>query len=194
MIKLVIFDLDGTLTKFNLDISGIKREILGEDIEMSLMEIISRLKGEKRKKAERILIEHECEAALHSELNPGVSELFELLTKRGIKKALVTRNNKKAVEIISKKHGLDFDVVITREDGEPKPSGKQLELVLNHLELNKDEAVFVGDHRYDLDAGRAVGITTGLIRSRFSEDVIGEADFYVDSIDELIPLILSKEA
>jgi HAD superfamily hydrolase (TIGR01509 family) len=184
-VKAVIFDLDGTLTKFNLDIKGIKREILGRDSSDSLLDIIDDLKGPERARAKRILEARECEAAKRVELNKGARRLLARLSEAGIRTGVVTRNNKRAVEIITRRFGMDFDVVVSREDAKPKPSKEQLEKALRALGVEREEAVFVGDHRFDLEAGKAAGIKTGLVKNEFSQGVLEEADFVIGSLEEL---------
>jgi HAD superfamily hydrolase (TIGR01509 family) len=189
MIKGVIFDLDGTLTQFNLDIRKIKREILGRDSELTLLEEIGRLDKEEKKRAEEILKTYECMAASEVKLNKGAKELLQMLAEEGIKTAVVTRNNRRAVEIVLRKYNLNFDVVISRDDAEPKPSPKQIKAALEHLNLGEEEVIFIGDHRFDLEAGKAAGVRTGLIKNQFSEDIIKEADFAIESLGELALLL-----
>ncbi|MFQ5974793.1 MAG: HAD family hydrolase [Candidatus Hydrothermarchaeales archaeon] len=188
-VKAVIFDMDGTITKFNLDIDGIKREILGDDYNGTLLEGINKLKGEERERAEDTLIKKEISAANRTELNKGVEELLDFLQKKGIKKALVTRNNRRSVEVIFKRFGLSFDVVVSREDAPPKPDKAQLNAVLMGLGVDKEDTIFVGDHPMDLEAGRRVGIRTVLIKNRFSQNSLKEADFVIERMDEVIDVI-----
>lgn len=185
MIRAVIFDLDGTLTKFNLDINRIKEEI-GGNAEKTILEIIESLNAQDRKNAEKILEEYECEAARNSQLNEGVEELSEFLKNKKIKTALVTRNNRNAVRIIMEKFGLRFDVVVTREDANPKPSEEQLKLAMKKLDLEKNEVLFVGDHGFDFEAGRKAGISTYLLRGKFSENLDAQ---FIDSISEVANLV-----
>lgn len=185
MIRAVIFDLDGTLTKFNLNINRIKEEI-GGSAEKTILETIESLSGSDRQNAEKILEEYECEAARNSQLNEGVKELFELLKKKKIKTALVTRNNRNAIRIIMEKFGLNFDAVVTREDANPKPSGEQLKLAIKELGFEKNEVLFVGDHGFDFEAGRKAGISTCLLRGKFSENLNAAL---LNSIQEVAKLV-----
>ncbi|MFQ6136614.1 MAG: HAD family hydrolase [Candidatus Hydrothermarchaeales archaeon] len=189
MLRAIIFDLDGTITKFNLDINALKREILGEGYEGTLLNGIDELEGEERRRAEDILKRHEISAAHESELNDGVEKLLDFLKEKKIKTALVTRNNRRVVEITCKRFGLEFDVVVSREDAPPKPSRDQLDEAVRGLNLSKDEIIFIGDHPFDLEAGKKVGIKTGLVKNNFSLRVLEEADFVVRRMDEVIGLV-----
>ncbi len=181
--------MDGTITKFNLDIDGIKKEVFGDNYSGMLLDGINKLKGEDRRRAEDLLIKSEISAANSTELNKGVEELLDFLKKKEIKTALVTRNNREAVKVIFKRFGLRFDVVVSREDTPPKPNKAQLNAALDGLGVDKENALFIGDHALDLEAGRRVGIRTVLIKSKFSQDVLEEADFVVESMDDVIDII-----
>ncbi len=185
----VILDMDGTSTKFNLDIDGIKKEVFGDNHSGMLLDGINKLKGEDRRRAENILIESEISAANSTELNKGVDELLDFLKKKEIKTALVTRNNREAVKVIFKRFGLRFDVVVSREDTPPKPNKAQLNAALDGLGVKNENALFIGDHALDLEAGRRVGIKTVLIKNKFSQDVLEEADFVIESMDDVIDII-----
>jgi len=188
-VRAVIFDMDGTITKFNLDIEGIKKEVFGNDYSGMLLDGINKLKGVDRKRAENILIKNEILAASSTELNNGVEGLLDFLKKKKIKTALVTRNNREAVKVISTRFGLRFDVVVSREDTLPKPNKAHLNAALDGLGVNKENAVFIGDHALDLEAGRRVGIKTVLIKSKFSQDVLEEADFVIERMDDVTDII-----
>lgn len=188
-VRAVIFDMDGTITKFNLDIEGIKKEVFGGDYSGMLLDSINKLKGKDRRRAENILIESEISAANSTELNKGVEEMLDFLKKKEIKTALVTRNNREAVKVIFKRFGLRFDVVVSREDTPPKPNKAQLNAALDGLGVDKENALFIGDHALDLEAGRRVGIKTVLIKNKFSQDVLEEADFVIESMDDVIDII-----
>lgn len=185
MIKAVIFDLDGTLTKFNLDINKIKKEI-GGNSQKTILEIVESLDAPEREKAGKLLEKYECEAAREAQLNEGVRELFKYLEEMDIKTALVTRNNRNAARIIMEKFGLNFDAIVTREDANPKPSEEQLKLVLKKLGFEKSEVLFVGDHRFDLEAGRKAGISTCLLRGKFSEKLDAQL---INSIKDVASLL-----
>ena len=189
MLKAVIFDLDGTLTKFNLDIKAVKERIGGGRSEKNILDFIEGLGEEERADAKALLEAYECEAAMSTELNEGVENLFTFLRAGGTKTALVTRNNRRAVEIACSKFGLSFHAIVSREDARPKPARDQLDLALERLGVGREEAIFVGDHLFDLQAGKSAGIRTGLLRNAHANGILKEADFVLDSMDQLIEMI-----
>lgn len=185
MLLAVIFDLDGTLVDFNLDIKRIKREIFGFNAEQPLLEMIATLAPERREEALAKVVEHEVRAAKQAELKHGVMEVLHGLRSRGIALALATRNCRRAWEIIAERHRLAFDAVVTREDAEPKPSPAQFLLALRQMGVSPEHALAVGDHAFDYLAARGAGVRIALLNTRFASEYLDKADFVLHRIEEL---------
>ncbi len=186
-IKGIIFDLDGVIVKQKLDFAAIKREIFG-DMEGFILERMASLSGPERERAERILDRHERVASEHAELNDEVGELFAYLEEEGIRRALVTRNSREAVEIVQKKFSLNLDAIITREDAPPKPSPEPVLLACHRMGLSIEECIFVGDSELDMLAGRRAGVKTVLLKNQnnpYSEN----ADFVINSLRDIFNLL-----
>jgi len=163
MVRCVIFDMDGTLTRPYIDWRRLRRD-LGVPDGMTIMEYISSLGGRDRERALSILEDREYEAALNSELNEGLLELLGHLRGLGIKLVVVTNNSRRSAERILEKHGLSFDLVLTREDGQVKPSGHLISKALELTGVRGDEAVVIGDGRYDLEAAGRAGVRAILLK------------------------------
>jgi HAD superfamily hydrolase (TIGR01509 family) len=191
MLRAVIFDLDGTLVDFNLDIKRIKREIFGFDAEQPLLEMIDTLAPEKRKEALAKVVEYEVSAAKRAELKPGVKEVMQSLRSRGIALALATRNCRQAWEIVAERYCLAFDAVVTREDAEPKPSPAQFLLALKLLGVSPEQALAVGDHAFDYLAARSAGVKIALLDNKFSSAYLNKADFVLHSLGDLERVVAS---
>ena len=157
MLKGVILDMDGTITKPYIDWQALRAEI-GVPPGQMIMHYIDALKGEAQARALAILVRRENEAATLSELNEGVAELVGYLKQRGLKTALVTNNCRSSVDIILGKHGLTFELVLTREDGRIKPSGDLILKALARMGIRNDEAVLIGDGKLDLEAAENAGV------------------------------------
>src|SRR4051794_32597580 len=110
--RALLFDMDGTLTEPMLDFEAIKQEmgIAGKPI----LETLATLTCEARAAAEAVLHRHEERAATESTLNPGCADLLDWVRRQRIETALITRNSWLSVDRVLSRHGLTFDVLITR--------------------------------------------------------------------------------
>jgi HAD superfamily hydrolase (TIGR01509 family) len=154
--KAVLLDMDGTLTEPYLDFDRIKREMgIGSQ---PILEALAAMPPAKRVAAEAVLHRHEEDAAASSTLNPGCVELLAWLGEHQIETALVTRNSRRSVRTVFDRHGLQFDVCVTREDGKFKPDPAPLLLACRRLNVEPSDTWMVGDGYHDIDAGVAAGI------------------------------------
>ncbi|HRW55004.1 MAG TPA: hypothetical protein P5081_19210, partial [Phycisphaerae bacterium] len=79
--QLVIFDMDGTLTRQNINFDEI-RAAIGLDGE-PILEALGRMSPADRARAERILRDFEDRAAETSELQPYAMEIVEAIRAAG---------------------------------------------------------------------------------------------------------------
>jgi len=158
-LKLVIFDLDGTLLEPVLDFDAIRAEI-GLPPGTTILEAMDTLSEAERARAGAILDRHEAEAADRRRLMPGAGELLDWLRARGIRTAVLTRNSRRSVERACRRHGLAFDAVVAREDHLPKPSPVGVRHLMSTLGTEPEETIVVGDFRFDVEAGAAAGCRT----------------------------------
>jgi len=158
-VKLVIFDMDGTLLEPAFDFDAIRREI-GLPPGAAIIEAMERFSESERARANWILERHEAEAARRSRLMPGAGELLDWLGARGVRTAVLTRNSRRSVDHACRRHGLAFDAVVTREDHLPKPSPVGIRRLMQTLGAEPDETVMVGDYSFDVEAGAAARCRT----------------------------------
>jgi len=163
MIRGVIFDMDGTITVPYIDWKALRAEIRAPQ-GSTLIEYIESLEEDERRWATEVLERLENEAATNSELNEGVRTLLDVLKVRGIRTALVTNNNGQSMRLVLEKHGLCFDVTLSREDGRIKPSADLVLKAMEQLNLDREEVVLIGDGRYDLWASEEAGISFILLK------------------------------
>ena len=156
----LIFDLDGTLVDTPLDFERIRRE-LGIPSGAPILEAIANGPAEDRAWREARLLELELEAARDSVVIDGVAEFLSRAGKRGLRRAIFTRNAREVALLTKRIHGLEVDLLVAREDSpapKPDPAG------LLHIEqlwgLPKERMLFFGDYLYDLEAGSRAGIPT----------------------------------
>ena len=180
----VVFDLDGTLTRPCLDFDAIRAEIGG--VSGPLLEAMLQMAPADQARAEEVLHRHEEVAAAHSELNPGALELLTRLRREGRSVGLVTRNRRASVEQFCKIHGLEFDGVVTREDGPAKPDPFGVARACDMMGVAPSEAVMVGDYVFDLISGRRAGAISVLLTTQKNHhEYVSEADYVIGGLDEL---------
>lgn len=155
----LLFDMDGTLTEPMLDFPAIKAEMgIGTK---PILEALAEMNAAQRERAQAILHRHEEIAAANSTLNPGCEPLLHWIESQQIPLALITRNSRKSVDVVLKRHGLKIGVLVTRDDGIFKPDPQPLLLACQRLGASTiADAWMIGDGRYDVEAGLAAGMKT----------------------------------
>ncbi len=172
--KLVVFDLDGTLVEFNIPVEEVKKKL---GINGSILEEI--MKREDGWECLTVLEKHEIDCARRSRLHSGVKELFEFFEENGIYTALYTRNSMKSVEINIKRHGLRFDFIFTRED-EIKPSPLPVIYAMGEVGAEKDDTILIGDYYFDYLTARNSGIEFWLYESDKALEALKKFRFVPD--------------
>jgi HAD superfamily hydrolase (TIGR01549 family) len=218
-IKAVIFDLDGTLTSFNIDYRSVRADVrsfliraglpasvlsLNESIFEMLKktEIFMKNNGqpekafmEIRRKALEIAEKYELEAAKTTGLLPGVLETLKALKKMNLKLGLCTINSEKSTNYILKKFGIaDFFDAITPRDYVKyvKPNTEHLEATLKALNVKPEEVVVVGDGSSDMRCAKelkAVGVALPTGVSDAKELIASGANYLITSITDVPTLI-----
>lgn len=177
--------MDGTITRPWFDFAKVRAEI---GIAEPLLENLLALEpGPRRERGFAILARYERDAVAASELNDGARETVEWLRASGVPCALVTRNSRwSAVETL-KKHGLEFDVVMTRDDGPVKPRPEPIWTICDRLRLAPVDTVLVGDYKYDVIAGRNAGTRTALLTNGKTPPYLSEIapDYVIDALGDL---------
>lgn len=187
MLRGIIFDMDGTLTKPNVDFAALEREI-GAKVGF-IIDYAERSSPEERKRALEILERYEAQAAMESELNEGVREMLEVISRKQLKKALLTRNSRKSVDTVLRKHNLHFEFIVSREDTKPKPAPDPIFLLSERMEIHTDHLLMVGDYKYDIMCGKAAGTKTALLRYAEYVETEISPDFEIQSIREVVHII-----
>lgn len=182
-LKAVIFDLDGTIVDVPYNWPQIKEELGTEGV--SILSYLAELKEPKRSKKWKILEKYEKEATKRAVLKKGIPQLLDFLTKKSIKKALVTNNSQKNVSIILEKFNLEFDCIICRESGLWKPSGAPFISALKKLGVEREMCCVVGDSHFDIRAAEEAGIDKVFILIRKKEKYSSHSAELVESVEML---------
>jgi phosphoglycolate phosphatase len=215
-VKTILIDMDGTITKFNLDYMWMRRaalQMLEEaglwrpsfSDQMSIYAMLNELRGsissESLDEIKTRIYEKvetiEGEAAERAELMPGAREALNQLRQMKKKVVVVTNNGRLGADRTLEKLDLlgMFDAVVTRDDvDELKPDPRIIFKALNLASTKADEAIFVGDAIIDITAAKAasvrcVAIPTGPFPAkRLLQE---EPDFIVSSLSD-VPELVSR--
>lgn len=202
IIKGVIFDMDGTLTRPQTWMFGEMRKQVGVPDDVDILEHIESLETDEEKhEAENKLKAIEEKAMREQEPTPGLLNAFTKLYELKVKTSICTRNVPKPVTDFCLKfldHSNPFDLdnterlvsgpIVTREFKPPKPSPKPIMHICNSWGVDSSEVVMIGDSMDDMQAGFNAGCAVILLTHDDNEEVKTQAhiDDTVIDLHELI--------
>lgn len=188
----VIFDMDNTIARSDLDFNAIRQEIgLGPG---PVLESIERLDTDERRRAEAILDRHERAGALRATPMSGAVELVDWLARAGLRHGLLTRNSGASARLTLERLGMAFDPVLAREDGPIKPAPDAVLRICRTWQVRPETVLVVGDYLFDLQAGHAAGCPAVLVTHGRSLPYEHEADHVVPDLFGCQELIQSLMA
>lgn len=218
MIKAVIFDLDGTLTEFNLDVKACRKEVictlsehgipkdlfsLNESAFDMLLKVAKHLgpkaSQQELKKIRNIIFSivenHELHAAKTTKMFPEIPETLRSLKEMNLKIGLCTISGAIASGRILNQFNIKhfFDVVFPRESvSAVKPHPEHLQVVLDALQLSSQESMFVGDSIKDVICANHLNVLAVGVPTGLSSEkqlIDSGAHYIVSSITEVPKLI-----
>ncbi len=185
----MLLDMDGTLTRPNLDFAAIRRE-LGLPPDMPILEEIDRRPPAEAAALHERLHALEAEAAAATELDPAAVPLFDVLQNHGLPTAVVTRNTRASLDLIWQMFDLPPCLQLTREWLPHKPAPDPLLHVCGKLGVDPTNSWMVGDGEHDIDAGHAAGCMTIWIRhGEVACEAAATPDVTVASLADVVRLI-----
>ena len=223
MIKAVVFDLDGTLVTFNLDVKACRTEIIQYltdqgipndlfSMKETAFDMLAKAKKYLTIKANKeqnfvqikkivysILERFELKSAKTTETFLGIPETLKTLKAMNLKLALCTISGEKAAEYILNRFNLGhfFEAVITRENvSEVKPHPAHLETVLKTLNALPQDTVMVGDSVKDVTCAIRLNILAVSVTTGLSsidELTSSGAHYIVSSANDIPNLIIQLE-
>lgn len=176
MIKLIIFDLDGTLVdayravqkSLNLSLSKfgyhpVRAQVVRRSVGWGDKNLIKEFVPKREAGAVlKFYRRHHKKSLLkYSRMIPGAKRVLGILKKQGYKLAIVSNRPEKFTWILLRHLGINsyFDAVAcgkNKEDLKPRPT--LLLRVIKGLKASKKEALYVGDMAIDVEAGRNAGV------------------------------------
>jgi len=213
-IKAVIFDFDGTLAVLNIDfpamrervfdlmrLSGIDEEAIREKYLLEIIDEVYQILWERNpsgaetlyQESHDVLHEIEMKAAEKGSLIPGAAGALKRLREKGIKVGIITRNCEDAVRKVFPNINDFCDVFVSRNSVKKvKPHPDHLTRVMDLLKISGGEAVMVGDHILDIQAGKRVGMKTiGVLTGRTKKEEFEKAgaDYILRDASEVYQLM-----
>lgn len=212
--RLIIFDFDGTLcdTRQNiikafratmdaLDLPLRSEAACGATIGLTLRDGFAELYPELSDAAvdycvdtyRRIFAEHRQEYM--PELFAGVSEVLDTLYRDGYTMAIASSRLTDSLMLFMRAHNIDhyFSCVVGSDSVEHhKPNPDPANRVLVELNFKPSEALVVGDMPVDILMGRNAGTrTVGVSYGNAAREelIAAEADYVIDDIRELLPIV-----
>jgi phosphoglycolate phosphatase len=206
-IKAIIFDFDGTLAVLNIDFNAMREQVfelmrhfdveeklITERYLLEIVDEVYQILWEKNpsgaeafyQESHHILHEVEMRAADKGKLIPGAEATLKSLREKGIKVGIITRNCEDAVRRVFPNIDRFCDVFISRNSVKKvKPHPDHLSSAMKALDMEGEEAVMIGDHTIDIQAGKRVGMRTiGVLTGRTkreefekagADDILGNA-------------------
>ena len=207
--RLLLFDLDGTLVDTSRDISNALNHalrslrlkeltlqetvgLIGEGITRLVEKVLEKrhmhLKDELKEKFIAYYEEHLVD---FSSVYPSVQETLVLLSPW--KKAVISNKREILSKEVLSKTGLEgyFELVVGSDTApEKKPSPVPISYALGNFGIQAEQALLVGDSRYDIEAGKGAGVTTvGVTYGYGALEQIEGADYVIDSFATLPGLL-----
>ena len=213
-VKAIVFDFDGTLAVLNIDFSSMKervfdlmkhysvaKEWVGERYLLEIIDEVYQILWKKNpsgaedfyQKAHQVLHEIEMRAAEKGSLIPGTEATLKTLRRKEIKVGIITRNCEDAVRKVFPNINDFCDVFVSRNlVKKVKPHPDHLTYVMKSLKSSGKEAVMVGDHPIDIQAGKKMGMKTiGVLTGRTKKDEFEKAgaDYVLKDVTEVCELL-----
>jgi len=204
-IKLIIFDLDGTLVNSSIDITnalnyavepyGLEKLTVERTISLvgeGVTRLIEKLLGESWADLRGVVLERFLEHYSQHLTDftvpyPGVPETLRMLGN--YRMAVISNKRADLSRRLLENLGLaGFFEIIWGSDSvsEKKPSPVPVLEMLKKVSCRTGEAVIVGDSNYDIEAGKAAGVRTVAVSYGYRDvKLLQDADFIIDSIREL---------
>lgn len=183
-----IFDLDGTLTESLHDFPAISRA-LGLPADEPILEALAKLPAAEAADIHHQLNDIEMAIAEQATPQPGAYNLLNDLRAQGKQVGILTRNTKAIAHKTLAACGLaEFfhpDWILGRSCCAPKPRPDGIQHLLAIWSIAHAQAVMIGDHKFDLVAGRNAKVLSIYLDPSGKFPWKQYADYSVQSLEKL---------
>ncbi|MBE0426015.1 MAG: HAD-IA family hydrolase [Nitrospirae bacterium] len=208
-VKLLMFDLDGTLVDTSMDITnalnyalnfyGFKELTIGDTTKMvgeGITRLVEKLLGESKSRLmdaviKRFLDYYSEHLTDYSTIYPGVSETLERLN--GYRKAVISNKRESLSTRLLEELNLSkyFELVIGSDTApKRKPSPVPVIYVVSKLGISPQESMMIGDSNYDIEAGKKAGVITVAVTYGYKEkEYLKDADYMIDEFNNLLGIL-----
>ena len=141
---------------------------------------------------DEFLAHYEANLCRETQLFPGMAELLDELERRGLKWGVVTNKAERYTHPLLKLLGVDHRaacVIGGDTTGKTKPDPAPLFAATNRMGIAPRHCIYVGDDRRDVQAGRAAGMKTIVVKFGYlhgNDPETWDADALIDSPGELL--------
>jgi len=157
-LRAIAFDLDSTLTRPYLDFKRLRKHL--NLPEGDILHWLAGLSPTDKAHAQAIIAAFEQDGVENVSWNEGAQETLEAVQSMGLPVAIVTRNSRASLEGVCRRLNVKVALLVAREDAPPKPDPACLHYTAEQFRVPIARVLMVGDHRHDVDAGRAAGAMT----------------------------------
>ncbi|KIW07742.1 uncharacterized protein PV09_01672 [Verruconis gallopava] len=190
----IIFDVDGTLCEPQNYMFQEMRDALGISKATDILEHVHSLPDGEQEAAMEKIKAIERRAMKDQKPQPGLTDLMSYLERRGIQKAICTRNFDLPIEHLLTSFLPDhkFEPIITRAFKPPKPSPAGINHIAQSWNLRSaSNCIMVGDSIDDMTAGHSAGAATVLLVNPVNEHLASHdhTDLCISRLDELIQIL-----
>ena len=141
---------------------------------------------------DEFLAHYEANLCRETQLFPGMAELLDELERRGLKWGIVTNKAERYTHPLLKLLGVDHRaacVIGGDTTGKTKPDPAPLFAATNRMGIAPRHCIYVGDDRRDVQAGRAAGMKTIVVKFGYlhgNDPETWDADALIDTPGELL--------
>lgn len=219
-IKLVIFDLDGTIIDTLPDMTNaarhaaakfgtfefgedLVRRSIGNGIAMLVKRVFDGLgitgDIDYAKEAKEYTEYYNLHCCEETKLYENTKRVLEALKRVGIKMAVVTMKSKVPTKTVLDGMGIwdYFDIVIAADEMErPKPDAWSALECAKRLKVDPKEMLVIGDWTTDVNMGKAAGAVSVARLGGYGDQCIlkeSGADYYISDIIELLDIMGIEE-